>query len=194
MTITAAETQSLTAEATAVLAAMPGVSYAQFLAEAPEVSGIVAVVADQAARARLGVEAEETGLLAVAVAPYGLRARDVRAAFQSGRTAVSPLRQALAALLEDELGLDVERTSPGAAGAGFTLTPESEDALTAWMRAHLTLRAWATQDASVLADVADQVNADLAPALALDGVAAPSAHLRERLAAMTAAARRSATI
>ena len=32
------------------------------------------------------------------------------------------------------------------------------------------------------------------PALALDGVAAPSAHLRERLAAMTAAARRSATI
>ena len=74
-----------------------------------------------------------------------------------------------------------------AAGAGFTLTPESEDALTAWMRAHLTLRAWATQDASLLADVADQVNADLAPALALDGVAAPSAHLCARLAAMAAA-------
>lgn len=168
MTITAAETQSLTAEATAVLAAMPGVSYAQFLAEAPEVPGIVAVVAAESARARLGVEAEETGLLAVAVAPHGLRARDVRAAFQSGRTAVSPLRQALAALLEDELDLEVERTSPGAAGTGFTLTPESEDELTAWMRAHLTLRAWATQDATVLADVAAQVNADLAPALALD--------------------------
>ena len=130
MTITAAETQSLTAEATAVLAAMPGVSYAQFLAEAPEVPGIVAVVAAESARARLGVEAEETGLLAVAVAPHGLRARDVRAAFQSGRTAVSPLRQALAALLEDELGHElafaVERGKIAANGGGSAWIAELE--------------------------------------------------------------------
>ena len=191
MTITAVDTPSLTAEAAAVLAAMPGVSYETFLAEAPSLPGVVAVVADDAARAALGLPAQHTGLLAVTAAPHGLRDRDVRVAFQSGRTGASPLRQGMAALLRDVLALDVERTSPGAAGTGFALTPESEETLTAWMREHLTLRAWVAQDASALEGVAREVAADLAPALQPGALEAPVA---QRVAAMRASARRSATL
>ena len=115
----------------------------------------------------------------------------MRAAFQSGRTGASQLRQGLAALLRDVLALDVERTSPGAAGAGFALTPESEETLTAWMREHLTLRAWVAQDASALEGVAREVAADLAPALQPGALEAPVA---QRVAAMRASARRSATL
>ena len=130
-------------------------------------------------------------MLALDVADEGLRCREARAAFQSGRTAVSPLRQALAALLAPALGLEAERTSPGAAGTGFALTPESEEELTAWMRAHLTLRAWVTQDAAVLEDVARAVAAEVAPALQ-PGAFEPA--VAQRVAAMAADARRSATL
>ncbi|ONK24906.1 hypothetical protein BLX87_02740 [Bacillus sp. VT-16-64] len=113
-----------------MLAAMPGVSYETFLAEAPSLPGVVAVVADDAARAALGLPAQHTGLLAVTAAPHGLRDRDVRVAFQSGRTGASPLRQGLAALLRDVLALDVERTSPGAAGELSTyLVPDSVESI-----------------------------------------------------------------
>ena len=150
MTITAIDTSSLTTEAAAVLAATPGMRYAEFLTAAPAVPGIVAVVAEESARAALGLTPAAGDVLAVDVADESLQCREVRAAFQSGRTCVSPLRQAFAAVLAGELGLDVERTSPGAAGEGFALTPESEETLTAWMREHLTLRAWVAQDASAL--------------------------------------------
>lgn len=182
---------SLTAEATAVLADTPGMRYPEFLATAPAVPGIVAVVADADARAALGLTADGTDVLAVDAADESLQCREARAAFQSGRTGVSAVRQAIAALLAETLGLDVERTSPGAAGEGFSLTPDSEEELTAWMRAHLTLRAWVTQDGEGVDDVARAVAAELEPALqpgALDAQAA------ERVAAMNAAARRSATI
>lgn len=182
---------SLTAEAAAVLAATPGMRYAEFLTAAPAVPGIVAVVAEESARAALGLTPAAGDVLAVDVADESLQCREVRAAFQSGRTGVSPLRQAFAALLAGELGLDVERTSPGAAGVGFALTPESEETLTAWMREHLTLRAWVAQDASALEGVAREVAADLAPALQPGALEAPVA---QRVAAMRASARRSATL
>lgn len=191
MTITAVDTPSLTAEAAAVLAATPGMRYAEFLTAAPAVPGIVAVVAEESARAALGLTPAAGDVLAVDVADESLQCREVRAAFQSGRTGVSPLRQAFAALLAGELGLDVERTSPGAAGAGFALTPESEETLTAWMREYLTLRAWVAQDASALEGVAREVAADLAPALQPGALEAPVA---QRVAAMRASARRSATL
>ncbi len=185
MTTTAPE-KTQTADALAVLAAVPGMRYAEFLTAAPAVPGIVAVVADDEARAALGVA---TDVLAVDAADESLQCRRARVAFQSGRTAASPVRQALAALLADTLDLDVEPTSPGAAGEGFALTPESEDELTAWMRAHLSLRVWVTQDAASLGEVAREVAAALKPALD-----PADARVGERLAAMTAAARRSATI
>ena len=191
MTITAVDTPSLTTEAAAVLAATPGMRYADFLTAAPAVPGIVAVVAEESARAALGLTPATGDVLAVDVADESLQCREVRAAFQSGRTGVSPLRQAFAALLAGELGLDVERTSPGAAGQGFALTPESEETLTAWMREHLTLRAWVAQDASALEGVAREVAADLAPALQPGALEAPVA---QRVAAMRASARRSATL
>ena len=191
MTITAVDTPSLTAEAAAVLAATPGMRYAEFLTAAPAVPGIVAVVAEESARAALGLTPAAGDVLAVDVADESLQCREVRAAFQSGRTGVSPLRQAFAALLAGELGLDVERTSPGAAGVGFALTPESEETLTAWMREHLTLRAWVTQDPSALEGVAREVAAYLAPALQPGALEAPVA---QRVAAMRASARRSATL
>lgn len=191
MTITAVDTPSLTAEAAAVLAATPGMRYAEFLTAAPAVPGIVAVVAEKPARAALGLTPAAGDVLAVDVADESLQCREVRAAFQSGRTGVSPLRQAFAALLAGELGLDVERTSPGAAGEGFALTPESEETLTAWMRDHLTLRAWVAQDASALEGVAREVAADLAPALQPGAL---EASVVQRVAAMRASARRSAML
>ena len=163
----------------------------EFLTAAPAVPGIVAVVAEESARAALGLTPAAGDVLAVDVADESLQCREVRAAFQSGRTGVSPLRQAFAALLAGELGLDVERTSPGAAGVGFALTPESEETLTAWMREHLTLRAWVAQDASALEGVAREVAADLAPALQPGALEAP---VTQRVAAMRASARRSATL
>ena len=99
MTITAVDTPSLTAEAAAVLAATPGMRYAEFLTAAPAVPGIVAVVAEESARAALGLTPAAGDVLAVDVADESLQCREVRAAFQSGRTGVSPLRQAFAALL-----------------------------------------------------------------------------------------------
>lgn len=191
MTITAVDTPSLTAEAAAVLATTPGMRYAEFLTAAPAVPGIVAVVAEESARAALGLTPATGDVLAVDVADESLQCREVRAAFQSGRTGVSPLRQAFAALLAGELGLDVERTSPGAAGEGFALTPESEETLTAWMREHLTLRAWVTQDATALEGVAREVAADFAPALQPGAL---EASVAQRAAAMRASARRSATL
>lgn len=191
MTITAVDTPSLTAEAAAVLAATPGMRYAEFLTAAPAVPGIVVVVAEEPARAALGLTPAAGDVLAIDVADESLQCREVRAAFQSGRTGVSPLRQAFAALLAGELGLDVERTSPGAAGEGFALTPESEETLTAWMRDHLTLRAWVAQDASALEGVAREVAADLAPALQPGAL---EASVVQRVAAMRASARRSAML
>lgn len=191
MTITAVDTPSLTAEAAAALAATPGMRYAEFLTTAPAVPGIVAVVAEESARAALGLTSAAGDVLAVDAADESLQCREVRAAFQSGRTGVSPLRQAFAALLAGELGLDVERTSPGAAGEGFALTPESEETLTAWMREHLTLRAWVAQDASALEGVAREVAADFAPALQPGAL---EASVAQRVAAMRASARRSATL
>lgn len=191
MTITAVDTPSLTAEAAAALAATPGMRDAEFLTAAPAVPGIVAVVAEESARAALGLTSAAGDVLAVDAADESLQCREVRAAFQSGRTGVSPLRQAFAALLAGELGLDVERTSPGAAGEGFALTPESEETLTAWMREHLTLRAWVAQDASALEGVAREVAADLAPALQPGAL---EASVAQRVAAMRASARRSATL
>ena len=108
MTITAVDTPSLTAEAAAVLAATPGMRYAEFLTAAPAVPGIVAVVAEESARAALGLTPAAGDVLAVDVADESLQCRDVRAAFQSGRTGASPLRQGMAALLRDVVALDVE--------------------------------------------------------------------------------------
>ena len=137
-----------------------------------------------AARAKAGVLMEAL--------PWISRFSGAVMVFKYGGNAMvsEPLRQAFAALLAGELGLDVERTSPGA-GAGFALTPESEETLTAWMREHLTLRAWVAQDASALEGVAREVAADLAPALQPGALEAPVA---QRVAAMRASARRSATL
>ena len=179
--------------------------YYRMTYETPDASALAARVAQNASAASAAgaVPTATADALAATVsdaspavtlqtaAPHGLRDRDVRVAFQSGRTGASPLRQGLAALLAGELGLDVERTSPGAAGAGFALTPESEETLTAWMREHLTLRAWVAQDASALEGVAREVAADLAPALQPGALEAPVA---QRVAAMRASARRSATL
>ena len=80
-------------------------------------------------------------MLYIGKAEGSLRARLERKHFAGGGTAHSTLRRTLAALLVDRL--DLEPVAVASAGR-FSLTPESGEQLTTWMRRHLAVRVWQT--------------------------------------------------
>ena len=109
----------------------------------PDSTGLYAVVAQDpdAVRAelRLDTSVSRSDVLYIGKAEGSLRARLERKHFAGGGTAHSTLRRTLAALLVDRL--DLEPVAVASAGR-FTLTPESGEQLTTWMRRHLAVRVW----------------------------------------------------
>ena len=109
----------------------------------PDSTGLYAVVAQDpdAARAelRLDTSVSRSDVLYIGKAEGSLRARLERKHFADGGTAHSTLRRTLAALLVDRL--DLEPVAVASAGR-FSLTPESGEQLTTWMRRHLAVRVW----------------------------------------------------
>ncbi len=88
---------------------------------------------------RLDPSVSRGDVLYIGKAEGSLRARLEGKHFADGGTAHSTLRRTLAALLVDRL--DLEPVAVASAGR-FTLTPESGEQLTTWMRRHLAVRVW----------------------------------------------------
>lgn len=109
----------------------------------PDSPGLYAVVAQDPdvvrTELRLDPSVSRGDVLYIGKAEGSLRARLEGKHFADGGTAHSTLRRTLAALLVDRL--DLEPVAVASAGR-FTLTPESGEQLTTWMRRHLAVRVW----------------------------------------------------
>lgn len=82
--------------------------------------------------------------LYVGKAEVSLKARDLKQHFSSGSTGSSTVRRTFAAMLRDAFGfrgVPRDKAKPGKF-SHYALGDEHEIALTAWMRASLTLAAW----------------------------------------------------
>lgn len=136
--------------------------------DVPRGPGLFGLVADAEAQRVLGRALGEArafehvaGLLHIGHAADVSRA--ARSVFHAGRTATVGVRQRLAALLADELGLAVAPVSAGVRRPGVELTSDSEERLSAWLREHVGVRTW--QDGDACAEVHARVVADVAPVL-----------------------------
>ncbi|GAA3793040.1 GIY-YIG nuclease family protein [Micrococcus endophyticus] len=109
----------------------------------PDSPGLYAVVAQDPnvvqTELRLDASASAGDVLYIGKAEDSLRKRQAGKHFADGGTARSTLRRTLAALLVDRL--DLKPLAVASAGR-FTLTPESGEQLTIWMRRHLAVRVW----------------------------------------------------
>lgn len=119
-------------------------------ADVPNAPGLYAIWADGAVTEQLGIGQDgRAAPIYIGKAERSLRDRDLRAHFgvdgPNVRSGSSTLRRSLAALLVDELELrPVPRgNTAGAAARGFSLHPEDERRLTAWMQDRLLLTTWA---------------------------------------------------
>lgn len=179
-----------------VLAGAPELTFEAFLAQAPAAPGVVALTADSTARSALGLMGDTpngTDIVAVIAAPEGLDSRHVRQPFQSGRTGQSSIRSALAGLLAQTLELEAEHASPGVQSGLLPLTAESEDRLSAWMRAHLSLRLAVTGSGDQARAAAADVVGTVRPLLG-DDAHLPGGQITERWAALKDSSRESATL
>jgi len=106
--------------------------------------------------------------LYVGKAEDSLKARDLKQHFSSGSTGSSTVRRTFAAMLRDARGyrgVPRDNAKPGKF-SHYALDDEHEVALTAWMRANLTLAVWAKPaECGDLHGVEKGVLAKLVPAL-----------------------------
>lgn len=121
---------------------------AAFAADAPEVAGLYAIHArDAAVWRQLGLgETSDDRPLYVGKAEASLASRDVATHFATGKTGGSSPRRSFAALLVDELYLTAiprrpERPEP-TKWTHYALEPDSDERLTTWMVEHLRLAVW----------------------------------------------------
>ncbi|MDM7891404.1 GIY-YIG nuclease family protein [Curtobacterium caseinilyticum] len=112
----------------------------------PNAAGLYAIWADGAVTEQLGIGSHgRAAPIYIGKAERSLRDRDLRAHFGLDdvkvRSGSSTLRRSLSALLADELALrPVPRgKTAGDASKGFSLHPEDERRLSAWMQDRLEL-------------------------------------------------------
>lgn len=119
-------------------------------ADVPNAPGIYAIWAEGAVIEQLGIGSQgRAAPIYIGKAERSLRDRDLRAHFgvddAKARSGSSTLRRSLSALLADELKLRPvprEKTADDAS-RGFSLHPEDEGRLSAWMQDRLELTTWA---------------------------------------------------
>lgn len=119
-------------------------------ADVPNAPGLYSIWAEGTVTEQLGIGSQSRATpIYVGKAERSLRDRDLRAHFgvddAKVRSGSSTLRRSLAALLADELELrPVPRgKTAGDASKGFSLHPEDEGRLFAWMQDRLELTTWA---------------------------------------------------
>lgn len=165
------------------LHALVGVRHARVdaVAFAPRKPGLYAFYGDEVAWKELALApAFEDQPLYVGKAEKSLNGRDVGTHFATGKTGSSTIRRSLAALLVDDLHLvAVPRNLAKPDGsANFALEGASDQRLSEWMDARLTLATWVKPDGAVLDDIETLVLRHLHPPLNLDKVGQPRDRLR----------------
>lgn len=132
------------------MTALGGVPRRARAADVPNAPGLYAIWADGAVTEHLGIGSHgRAAPIYIGKAERSLRDRDLRAHFgvddAKVRSGSSTLRRSLSALLAKELELrPVPRgKTAGNASNGFSLHPEDEGRLSAWMQDRLELTTWA---------------------------------------------------
>ncbi len=116
------------------------------LTDLPEGPGLYGIYGDDHAWSILGFgEPTNQGLLYLGLTLDGLNRRVIQTHFANRKTPWSILRRSLASLLQDELGLEAT-LAPSEAHRHFGLVRKSDGALSKWMRAHLQVGVWASDD------------------------------------------------
>ena len=159
---------------------------------APRMAGLYALYGDEAAWHQLRLTPAFHGQpLYVGKAERSLHGRDVRTHFASGKTGSSTVRRSLAALLVDELILvAVPRNLAKPDGsANFALDVASDQRLSAWMDARLTIATWVKPDGARLGEIEALVVPQLQPPLNLALVGQPRERLRLARRGMAESAR-----
>ena len=165
------------------LHALVGVRHARVDAVelAPRKPGLYAFYGDEVAWKELSLApAFEGQPLYVGKAEKSLNGRDVGTHFATGKTGSSTIRRSLAALLADDLHLvAVPRNLAKPDGsANFALEAASDQRLSEWMDARLTLATWVKPDGAALDEIETLAVRQLQPPLNLDKVGQPRDRLR----------------
>ena len=135
---------------------------------APRKAGLYAFYGDAVAWKQLGIApAFEDQPLYIGKAERSLNGRDVGTHFATGKTGSSTVRRSLAALLVDDLRLvAVPRNLAKPDGsANFALDGASDQRLSHWMDARLTLATWVKPEGAELNEIETLVLRQLQPAV-----------------------------
>jgi hypothetical protein len=158
-----------------VLAALdaPRYSLRDVLPSLPNAAGLYAIHGCDAVWEALHLGEPGAHLpLYVGKAEDSLVTRDLKTHFGNGRTGSSTLRRTFAALLRADLGLTGMPRNPANPGhfSSYGLSPNDDQRLTDWMRAHLEIAVWVTDRSQPLRDVERDVLRRLNPPLNIQGV------------------------
>jgi hypothetical protein len=162
---------------------LSGYSIAEALVRVPNLPGLYALHARPEVWVLLDFEDRGRGVpLYVGKAEESLVSRDLKTHFSSGKTGSSTLRRSFAALLRELLDLHAIPRNPAKPGhySMFALASAGDQALTDWMREHLTLAVWPkpADENCVLDDVETAVLDQWQPPMNLAKVRYPSPRLK----------------